>query len=148
MTATVGVTEGASYPVYNVALDGTPIVDVRSVDGSSIHSVEIYGAPSIGVLGALLGDRYDGVFGEDTEPACTPGLEEQSGRALCPGPFSDHITLVFAGSWDGPDGVLPPRGNSCPPVQITDQRRHETGPIVGAAALAQRSALNWCPEPV
>ena len=38
--------------------------------------------------------------------------------------------------------------NSCPPVQITDQRRHETGPIVGAAALAQRLALNWCPEPV
>ena len=141
MTATVGVTEGASYPVYNVALDGTPIVDVRSVDGSSIHSVEIYGAPSIGVLGALLGDRYDGVFGEDTEPACTPGLEEQSGRALCPGPFSDHITLVFAGSWDGPDGVLPPRGTSSRGLDKTHvSRYHSLDAWVVAKAVDEQTS--------
>ena len=32
-----------------------------------------------------------------------------AGHALGLAPFSGYITLVFAGSWDGPDGLQPPR---------------------------------------
>jgi Protein of unknown function (DUF1131) len=39
---------------------------------------------------------------------CAPGVEEQSGEVICPAAATGHVSLVFDGAWDGPDGELPP----------------------------------------
>jgi hypothetical protein len=32
-----------------------------------------------------------------------------SGTVSCPAPGSKHVHYLFEGTWDGPDGKLPPR---------------------------------------
>jgi Protein of unknown function (DUF1131) len=107
VTEATGATEGDPYPVLLVAKDETPLLEVRSADGQRIHSVEIMAAASVGNLGARHGDTYAKVFGELARPDCVPGTEEQSGQVICPAPSSSHVSLVFAGAWEGPDGELP-----------------------------------------
>jgi hypothetical protein len=108
ITEAASTTEGEPYPVLRVAEDQTPLLEVRSADGRRIHSVEIMAAASVGNLGVRHGETYAKVFGEHARPDCVPGTEEQSGRVICPAPSSSHISLVFAGVWEGPDGERPP----------------------------------------
>jgi len=108
VTGAVGFTEGEAFRIYRVTA-GDAVLDVRSMDGVSIHSVEIVDAAATGPLGALFGQSYLAVYNGVADPDCRPGMEEESGLVLCDAPSLPHVTLMFAGSWDGPDGRLPPR---------------------------------------
>lgn len=57
--------------------------------------------------GTPIGSTYADIYGDST-PACTPGNEEASGRVFCPGAGLANVRLFFTGSWDGPDGTVPP----------------------------------------
>lgn len=105
----VGSTEGESYPTLRVVIAGDTVAEVRSRDEVVVHSVEVFGTPAAGGLGTLVGNRFDAVFGDGAEPDCRAGMEEESGLVLCGSPLSARVTLVFAGSFDGPDGLLPPQ---------------------------------------
>lgn len=108
VTERVGMSEGEAFPVYRVARNGDPVLDVRSRDGRTIQSVEVFAGAVGGPLTALLGRRFDRIFGGAEPPTCTAGMEEEAGRVLCAAPLSSKVTLVFAGSWEGPDGFAPP----------------------------------------
>lgn len=108
VTEAAGATEGEPYPTLRVAEGQAPLLELRSTDGSRIHSVEIMAGAAVGNLGVRHGDTYARVFGADMSPDCVPGTEEQSGQVICPAPSSSHVSLVFDGVWEGPDGELPP----------------------------------------
>lgn len=101
-------TEGEPYPVQRIIIAGDTVLDVLSLDQVAVHSVEVFESPATGALGELLGERYDRIFDGVDETDCRAGMEEESGLALCSAPFSASITLVLSGSFDGPDGLLPP----------------------------------------
>lgn len=109
VTEATSATEGEPYPMLRIADEHRVLLEVRSADGSEIHSVEIMPGAPVDDLGVRHGDTFAQVFGEGSTPACVPGAEEQSGQVLCPAPSSDHVSLVFDGAWEGPDGALPPR---------------------------------------
>ena len=110
ITEATGFTEGEPYPLLRVAEDHALLLELRSADGVGIHSVEIMAGVPVGNLDVRHGATYAEVFGVDSNPHCVPGVEEQSGRVICPAPSSSHVSLVFAGIWAGPDGELPPPG--------------------------------------
>ncbi len=108
VTEATGSTEGEPYPVLQVAEDHTPFLELRSADGVRIDTVEIMAGARIGNLDVGHGAAFAEVFGNGPSPDCVPGIEEQSGQVICPAPSSSHVSLVFTGVWDGPDGELPP----------------------------------------
>jgi hypothetical protein len=103
-----GHTEGEAYPLLEVIEDQAVLLELRSADGSRVHSVEILAAARVGNLGVRHGATYAEVFGGEPRPNCVPGIEEQSGQVVCRAPSSGHVSLVFGGGWVGPDGELPP----------------------------------------
>ena len=108
VTEATGASEGETFPILRIADGDRVLLEVRSAGGVQIHSVEIMADAAVSNLGMRHGESYAEVFGAGASPACVPGVEEQSGQAVCPAPSSDHVSLVFAGTWDGPDGELPP----------------------------------------
>lgn len=108
VTEATGATEGETFPMLRIADGDRVLFEVWSADGTGIHSVEIMADAAVSNLGVRHGETYAEVFGVGASPSCAPGVEEQSGQAVCPAPCSDHVSLVFAGMWDGPDGELPP----------------------------------------
>jgi hypothetical protein len=108
VTEATGATEGETFPILRIADEDRVLFEVRSAAEAQIHSVEIMADAAVSNLGVRHGESYAGVFGAGASPACAPGDEEQSGQVVCPAPCSDHVSLVFAGIWDGPDGELPP----------------------------------------
>jgi hypothetical protein len=108
VTEATGATEGETFPTLRVADGERVLFEVRSADGAEIHSVEIMPNVAVDNLGVQHGETYAEVFGAGSSARCAPGVEEQSGQAVCAAPRSGHVSLVFAGIWDGPDGELPP----------------------------------------
>jgi Protein of unknown function (DUF1131) len=108
VTEATDASEGEPYPMLRVADGNRTLLEIRSADGNAIYSVEIMPGAPIDNLGVRHGETYAQVFGAGPRPVCAPGLEEQSGQVICPAPATDHLSLVFDGAWDGPDGELPP----------------------------------------
>jgi Protein of unknown function (DUF1131) len=108
VTEATGATEGEAYPMLRVADGHRTLLELTSADGSAIYSVEIMPGAAVDNLGVRHGDTYAQVFGAEPRPTCVPGVEEQSGEVICPAPATSHVSLVFDGTWDGPDGELPP----------------------------------------
>ncbi len=108
--ATTESTEGENYPVLRIETAGEAAFEVRSADGTTIHSVEILDGEAVASLGISHGATFSSVFAGTPGPACIAGMEEMSGTAACPAPSSPGVTLVFSGDWDGPDGTVPPPG--------------------------------------
>jgi hypothetical protein len=108
VTEATDASEGELYPMLRIADGDRTLLEIRSADGKAIYSVEIMPGATVGNLGVRHGETYAQVFGAGPRPACTPGLEEQSGQVICPAPATSHVSLMFDGSWDGPDGELPP----------------------------------------
>jgi hypothetical protein len=108
VTEATGASEGEPYPMLRIADGQRTLLEVRSADGNAIHSVEIMPGAAVDNLGARHGETYAQVFAAGPRPACAPGVEEQSGQVICPAPGTNHVSLVFDGAWEGPDGELPP----------------------------------------
>jgi hypothetical protein len=60
-------------------------------------------------MGPPVGSRFEVAYANGDYAHCEPGVEELSGAVLCPAPSSANVVYLFSGTWDGPDGVLPPR---------------------------------------
>jgi hypothetical protein len=108
VTEATGASEGEPSPMLRVADGNRTLLEIRSADGNAIYSVEIMPGAPVGNLRVRHGETYAQVFGAGPRPACVPGVEEQSGQVICPAPATNHVSLVFDGAWEGPDGELPP----------------------------------------
>jgi Protein of unknown function (DUF1131) len=108
VTEATDASEGELYPMLRIADGDRTLLEIRSADGKAIYSVEIMPGARVDNLGVRHGETYAQVFGAGPHAACEPGVEEQSGQIICPAPATSHVSLVFDGSWDGPDGELPP----------------------------------------
>ena len=101
--------EGEKYPVIVVEEDGerqmevVPDADERSVAGVVVFSPDIKD-----IHGVHVGSAYTDIYTDDVKPQCLPGVEEYSGHLFCPAIGSTRIYYELAGTWNGPDGKVPP----------------------------------------
>ena len=54
------------------------------------------------------GASYADIYGQANAKVCIAGEEEEAGKVICQAPQAPHIFYIFTGTWDGPDGTLPP----------------------------------------
>ena len=102
-------TEGELFPIFRLRKDGQDILVINPTsDYHHIFSVQIKSKTVKNQLEANLGSTYHEVYGNQRGKNCSPGVEEQSGKVICLALGSKRIMYVFAGKWQGPDGVLPP----------------------------------------
>jgi len=102
------MSEGVSWTVFHVALDGTELVEIGPDPlGSRVGMVSTTTAAVENVTPFTVGDTFADVF-TDAEPDCEPGMEEYSGTVICTAPGYVQIHYIFEGTWNGPDGELPP----------------------------------------
>lgn len=107
-----GATEGESYPIIKISdKKGLLLIVNPGYDQSKIYSIVVKSNRVENELGPAIGDTFIKVYGKDiSKITCSPGMEEMSGTVSCPdpNPKSQNIEYVFAGSWNGPDGAVPP----------------------------------------
>ncbi len=75
--------------------------------GKKIHSVVVLSNAFKNTLGPRIGDTFEAAFGKQ-KYQCAAGTESMSGYVICSAPKSTTIKYVFSGTWNGPDGKLPP----------------------------------------
>lgn len=102
-----GSSEGESVDILVIRDGPTPIALVFPDWTGGIFSILVQSQAIRRADGPKLGTRFGGVFGTAMPPFCVPGVEDSSGRVLCPARPGGRLAFVFEGSWSGPDGTLP-----------------------------------------
>ncbi len=104
-----GTSEGEPVDIL-VIKDGTaPLALVFPAWDGGIFSVLVQSPAVRNRLGPGLGLRFVEVYppAAPHPPVCVPGVEESSGRAICPAVPGGRLAYVFEGDWSGQDGGLP-----------------------------------------
>jgi len=100
--------EGQSWDVFHVTKGNIKFVQVDSDFLGNVGKVST-SSPLVGIdTGHKVGMTFTAIFPDFSNPVCYPGLEELSGMVLCEAPDRTQIYYIFAGTWDGPDGRIPP----------------------------------------
>lgn len=102
-----GSSEGASVDILVIRNGPTPVALVFPDWTGGIFSVLVQSQAIRRAGGPTLGMRFGGVFDTAAPPFCVPGVENSSGRVLCPARIGGRLAYVFEGDWQGPDGMLP-----------------------------------------
>jgi hypothetical protein len=101
--------EGEEFPVITVSRSGETLLVINpDGTGGDIASVVVTAKGIKTRSGVTVGSGFTEALAGQTPKRCVAGEEEMSGSVICPAPKSRHITYVFRGEYDGPDGQLPP----------------------------------------
>ncbi|MCZ6605238.1 MAG: DUF1131 family protein [Alphaproteobacteria bacterium] len=109
------MTEGHAYPVIRVIEGDQELFSLHpGWDNLTIARAEVSSPFVVLASGAAIGDTFAALLPQETvpdigPPLCARGLEELSPFAICRATGYAHVYYVFAGDWDGPDDLLPPR---------------------------------------
>ncbi|HGK4672212.1 TPA: RpoE-regulated lipoprotein [Kluyvera georgiana] len=92
---------------YFEALRGDKLAMVINGDGGSVSRVDVLDdsiEAADGVkVGAAFNAIYDKAFGN-----CAPAVDDESNVVECKAKESQHISYQFSGTWQGPQGLMPP----------------------------------------
>lgn len=103
-------TEGQEYPVITVSQDLKPLLTINpDAKQEKIFSVMVHDNLIGNTLGHPLGSRFNEVYAYGATEECRAGAEELSGKVLCYAPKTGNVLYLFGGTWNGPDGSVPPK---------------------------------------
>lgn len=102
--------EGQEYPVITVSQDLKPLLTINpDAKQEKIFSVMVYDNLIGNGLGHALGSQFNEVYAYGATEECRAGAEELSGKVLCYAPKTGNVLYLFGGTWNGPDGSVPPK---------------------------------------
>jgi hypothetical protein len=102
------MTETEEFPILVVMDHDSLLATINPTeDRKKIFNIRITGNKVSNALGPKIGTRYASIYGASVNPSCSAGQEEMSGAVICPDPKSKHVSYVFKGHYDGPDGEVP-----------------------------------------
>ncbi|MDZ4380692.1 MAG: DUF1131 family protein [Parvibaculum sp.] len=110
VTTTFAPIEGEDYS-FIVAMRDTEIeiqIAAANREARSVSRITVFTPDIPDTNGVAVGESYSEIYTEDATPDCLPGIEERSGNIFCPALATGHIFYEFGGTWDGPDGIVPP----------------------------------------
>lgn len=111
VTSSQAMSEGMAFPVLQVS---TPAQEPLFVIAASPEYptdgwVKIESAAIKLDNGAAVGESFSDLSTTFLYEECLPGVEEQSGQIYCPLKANPTISYLFGGTYNGPDGEVPPR---------------------------------------
>ena len=102
-----GSSEGEPLDILVIKNGGTPIALVFPDWTGGVFSVLVQSPAVRTPLGPAIGQPFARIYDRAASPSCIPGVEDSSGRVLCPSAPGARLAYVFEGAWSGPDGTLP-----------------------------------------
>lgn len=109
VTQRTNYSEGEQYPVIQVAKGLKTLLTINpDLQQEKIFSVQVHDNLIGNQLGHGIGMKFADIYAYDQLEDCGAGAEEMSGKVLCYAPKTPNILYLFAGSWNGPDGQVPP----------------------------------------
>ena len=101
--------EGESPASINVSKDGKAWFSIYSKAASKeIFSILVKNKKIKSKFSFAIGDSYKKTFA-NKKAKCSAGMESFSGTVICQDLVSKKVSYIFEGSWNGPDGKLPPK---------------------------------------
>ncbi len=105
----VSSSEGEEFPVLQGYENDKLLFTIYPSAGSkNIFSVVTSNDDVKNALGPKIGSVFADVYKSPNLAKCDPGMEEMSGEVICSAPESSSVKYIFKGSWNGPDGEIPP----------------------------------------
>lgn len=102
--------EGEQYPVITVSKDLKKLLTINpDANHDKIFSVMVEDNLIGNRLGHSIGMKFVDVYTYGQTSECAAGAEELSGKVLCYAPETGNILYLFGGTWNGPDGTVPPK---------------------------------------
>ncbi|QQZ28294.1 DUF1131 family protein [Thiothrix subterranea] len=102
--------EGHEYPTITVSQDLKPLLSINpDAKHEKVFSVMVHDNLIGNGLGHALGSRFNEVYAYGATEECRAGAEELSGKVLCYAPKTGNVLYLFGGTWNGPDGSVPPK---------------------------------------
>ncbi|MDQ5770469.1 DUF1131 family protein [Thiothrix subterranea] len=102
--------EGQEYPTITVSQDLKPLLSINpDAKHEKVFSVMVHDNLIGNGLGHALGSRFNEVYAYGATEECRAGAEELSGKVLCYAPKTGNVLYLFGGTWNGPDGSVPPK---------------------------------------
>ncbi len=101
--------EGDEWTVFHVLEHGEVLLQVDPDPmRTRLGGIRTSSQSVVTDTGHGVGSEFSWIFAEFQPTGCEPGIEEMSGYVVCPAPETESFYYVFQGSWNGPDGELPP----------------------------------------
>ncbi len=102
--------EGEQYPVITVSKDLKKLLTINpDAKHEKIFSVMVQDNLIGNRLGHSIGTKFVDIYTYGQASECAAGAEELSGKVLCYAPQTGNILYLFGGTWNGPDGTVPPK---------------------------------------
>lgn len=102
-------TEGEEFPTLQVFSKANLLLTINADSTHlEIFSIVIENNEVKNSFGKRIGFNFNESFKKPEEAKCHPGSEEISGKVKCEEPEFLNIHYLFTGSYDGPDGEIPP----------------------------------------
>jgi Transcriptional regulator len=103
-------TEGEEYPVIMVSKELKPLLTINpDAKQAKVFSVMVHDNLIGNGLGHAIGAKFTDIYAYGATEECAAGSEELSGKVLCYAPKTGNILYLFGGTWNGPDGSVPPK---------------------------------------
>lgn len=110
VTQQTNYSEGQPYHVITVKKDVKELLTINpDVKEDKIFSVMVHDNLVANGLGHAIGMKFSEIYSSGSTEECAAGAEELSGKVLCYAPKTGNILYLFGGSWNGPDGAVPPK---------------------------------------
>lgn len=111
VTSSQAMSEGMAYPVLQVSTPAQePLFVIAATPEYPAEGwVKIVGAAIKLDNGAAVGESFSNLSATFIYEKCLPGVEEQSGKIYCPLQANPTISYLFGGTYNGPDGEVPPK---------------------------------------
>ncbi|RLM22652.1 RpoE-regulated lipoprotein [Brenneria alni] len=103
----MGSTNGQLVAFYQ-ALDGKAVKLVISGQPKRhVQKVEVMDAAIGSEWGVKIGDTFSASYSK-AFGVCQPGQGDDAQSVECVAPQSKHVSYLFSGDWNGPEGLMPP----------------------------------------
>ncbi|QTF09789.1 RpoE-regulated lipoprotein [Brenneria izadpanahii] len=103
----MGSNNGQLVAFYQ-ALDGNDVKLVISGEPKShVRKVEVMDAAIDSEWGVKIGDAFSSAYSK-AFGSCQPGQGDDAQSVECVAPQSKHVSYLFSGEWNGPEGLMPP----------------------------------------
>lgn len=98
---------GGNVIRFYEALDGDKVALIVNGENGKVSRIDVLDSNIESDTGAKVGmpfsELYDKAYGN-----CTKATGDDSGGVECKAQGSQHVSYVFTGSWNGPEGLMPP----------------------------------------
>ncbi|MGM3172859.1 RpoE-regulated lipoprotein [Dickeya lacustris] len=98
---------GKLVSVYQAMKDEQVVLEITGAPKGQVSQVVVTDRAIASEWGVKLGDEFSGLYSK-AFGVCQPGQGADARAVECVAPQGKHVSYLFSGDWNGPEGLMPP----------------------------------------